>query len=203
MKLGKQMDKANTIISLHGFASDGNGNKPNTLREAFPEYEIISPTLSIEPNIALQEVVKLINENSNNKIYLVGSSLGGFYALFLSHIFNISCFLVNPSLKPWITLKSKIGMNKRFNTDEEFNFTEEYLSQLESMSSRIDYENILSQHLNFFLAIDDETLDHLNIENEFRTARTIKYYQGVGHRFTKFKEYVIPEIRRIINEDNN
>ena len=37
---------------------------------------IISPTLPIEPNLAIQEIGKLINEYSDNKIYLVGSSLG-------------------------------------------------------------------------------------------------------------------------------
>ena len=191
-----------TIISLHGFASSGQGVKPKALRKAFPEYNIISPTLSIEPNIALQEIGKLINESSESKIYLVGSSLGGFCAFYLSHVFDIPTFLVNPSLKPWSTLEEKVGLNKRFNTEEEFDFKVEYLEQFEAIWSRIDHDNVLEKHLNFFLAIDNETLDHLNIENEYRSSRTIKYFQNVGHRFTKFKQYVIPEIKRIIEEDN-
>ena len=196
------MNNKTTIISLHGFGSDGEGKKPKALRNSFPEYNIISPTLPIEPNLAVQTIGQLINENSDSEIYIVGTSLGGFYAFFLSHIYDITTILVNPSLEPCITLKQKLGLNKRYNTKDEFNFKEEYLTQLESMWDRIDHDNIREKFLNFFLAIDDEILDHLNIENDYRSARTIKYYQGVGHRFTKFEEYVVPEIRRIIDEDS-
>jgi hypothetical protein len=48
----------------------------------------------------------------------VGTSLGGFWANYFSEKYNISCVLINPSLRPMITLQKYLGENVNFYTAE-------------------------------------------------------------------------------------
>lgn len=49
-------------------------------------------------------------------ITLVGSSLGGFYSIYLSEKYNLKAVLINPSVEPWVTMKKHIGEHKNFDT---------------------------------------------------------------------------------------
>ena len=75
----------NIIILLHGFNS-APGNKAKEIEEFLSEkkikdkYKLIAPTIDYEPIKARRDINKIIRQNKIRKVYLIGTSLGGFYA---------------------------------------------------------------------------------------------------------------------------
>ena len=74
------------IIYIHGFASSGFGTKPQKFKEYF-EDEVITISLPTIPNLAIDTLEQIIEAflSKEEDVYLIGSSLGGFYALFLAN----------------------------------------------------------------------------------------------------------------------
>ena len=179
--------KTITIIYLHGYNGVGS-KKGKALVEHFSEYMVLTPEIPLDPTEALNKLESIIDSliNPNNAIYLVGSSLGGWYAFYLSIRYDLPVFLINPSLTPWESLAGSIS--------------DEYLQKFK----KVDYgktSGFNEEIVNAFFAIDDELLDYEETIMMFEYIRTLKLYDGVGHKFSKFKEYLIPEIERIIEED--
>jgi len=183
------------ILYLHGFASHGNGNKSKLLKEYFKNEKVISPTLPVDPLDAIKFIDEIIEVYKDENNIVIGTSLGGFYTFYTSAKYKIKGVLINPSFEPWVTLRNSIGLNKRFDTNEEFIWKEEYLDSLEKIYNDAK-QNCDESLLNFFLAEDDELLDHSKIIEKFPKANTIKYYKNMSHRFNNF-EIILPEIEKI------
>lgn len=45
---------------------------------------------------------------------LVGSSLGGYYSLYIGNKYDLKTVLINPSIQPYLTAKKYVGINKSF-----------------------------------------------------------------------------------------
>jgi len=92
------------ILYIHGFASSSKSNKVTLMRNNFDDVSSID--LNIEPKIAIKQLEKFIKKNiKKSDITLIGSSLGGFYALYLSNKYSLKAVLINPSIYPYKTLK--------------------------------------------------------------------------------------------------
>jgi hypothetical protein len=69
---------------LHGFNS-GPGQKAEEINAYLKEYhldadyELIAPQLSYEPKKAIDEINLLIEEHQTGSVFVIGTSLGGFY----------------------------------------------------------------------------------------------------------------------------
>ncbi len=186
------------IINFHGFASIGDNSKHKALKEAFPSEIILSPNLPVNPT----DVIKLIDDiilDTKEPILLVGSSFGGFYAFYTSVIYKKHCVLINPSLKPWRTLREAVGFHEKFVTGEKFEWKKEYLTILEELDERIKRVGVVESRLSFFLSNDDEVLDHSSIKNDYQRAESIRYYNNCEHRFIRLNE-IIPHIVGIYNK---
>jgi len=180
---------------VHGFQSDKNSTKARFLKEKFGEKNVISETLPVNPLKAINLLQEILAEDDVSLI--VGSSLGGFYAMYLSIFNSVRVVLINPSLKPHETLKQYIGKHKRFNSDEEFELTNEHLIQFKVLSEEIESLNYDQSLFNFFLSEDDEILDHSIVPNYFKNAGSIKFFKNSTHRFLNF-ENVLNEIEELV-----
>jgi predicted esterase YcpF (UPF0227 family) len=178
------------ILFLHGFASSGSATKAEVLKEyctkKIPGQEFISPDLPVEPEKAIKLIGDILKSVDNNTI-VFGSSLGGYYAMWAGAKYNTNIVLINPAVEPYIDLKSVIGMNKNYQTGEDFEFKEEHLKQLKNLSADIDTSKLRKDKIILMLAEDDDLLDY---------KRTLKYFgndygklileREAGHSFTKF-----------------
>jgi len=90
------------ILVIHGFNS-GPGEKSETLKKEFPNCNIFTPQLTNNPVNDLKTLQDFIENNSN--IHIVGTSLGGFYGMYLSfynqHREDLSFYIINPCYKPF------------------------------------------------------------------------------------------------------
>lgn len=178
------------VLFLHGFASSGNATKADVLKQYclknFRNQEFVSPDLPVEPVKAIKLIEDILKPTDKNKI-VFGSSLGGYYAMWAGVKFNSSIVLVNPAIEPYIDLKSVIGMNKNYQTGEDFEFKEEYIQQLKELSSDIEFSKYPKEKILLMLAEDDNLLDY---------RRALSYFENnygklilekeAGHSFTKF-----------------
>lgn len=174
------------IIYLHGFNSDGEGWKATALRKHFPAANVQAPDLPADP-LKVQEVIEACITTCTTPPLLVGTSLGGFYAYYYSALHQLKALLFNPSLKPHITLDDRgIGIFKTWTQGRAYHFKRDYLTILKKMKSEADHQQN-QKLLYFFLANDDEILDHQQIPEQF-TQSHVQWFPGAGHRFSKFEK---------------
>ncbi len=183
------------ILYLHGFNSDGTGFKSEQLEKHFPNANLLAPDLEANPEAVVAQIKHLL-KHASSPIYLVGSSLGGFYAWYFSAILQRPCFLYNPSLQPHATLHRGIGRHQTWIKGRDYHFKEEYLPILEQLKKEADPLSRESL-LNFFLATDDDVLDLSPIPQLYPHANHLSWHKKVGHGFSKFKT-TLPTVERLI-----
>ena len=171
------------IIYIHGFGSSGEGHKAKQFREYFKEDGFIAPSLSYIPELAIKTLEELI-ESYNGKVTLVGSSLGGFYSIYLSQKYNLKSVLINPSIFPYITLKKVLGDAPSFYDDSSFTWKESHIEMLQNYV--IDEVN----QKNFMLLVQkgDETLDYNEAVNKLQDSSLI-IEEGGSHSFDAIERY--------------
>lgn len=175
-----------TIFYLHGFNSDGGGYKCELLAAQFPQASILSPDLPADPAMVVAQLSALIAE-AQAPVCFFGTSLGGFYAWYFGAITASPCFLFNPSLRPHKTLLRGVGEWTTWVKKRPYRFEAAYLNTLATL--RTDALAVTQQPLlHFFLADDDEVLDHRATPDLFPQAGTMQRYAIAGHRFAPFAE---------------
>ncbi|MDQ7062226.1 MAG: YqiA/YcfP family alpha/beta fold hydrolase [Sulfurimonas sp.] len=117
------------IIYIHGFSSSGEGHKAKQFREYFKEDGFIAPSLSYIPDLAIKTLDELI-ESYKGDVKLVGSSLGGFYALYFAKKYNVPIVLINPSIYPYITLKKVLGNAPSYHDTSTFTWLASHIEML-------------------------------------------------------------------------
>lgn len=98
------------ILNIHGYKGSADNSACLVLKEL--SYDVISPQIDYDTESLekiLAELENILNENKPD--YIVGTSLGGFFALLLSIESKIPTILVNPCLMPFITL-TELGYSR-------------------------------------------------------------------------------------------
>jgi len=193
--------KLNRIILLHGFNS-GPGQKAEEINAYLKEYhldadyELIAPQLSHEPKEAIDEINRLIEEHQAGSIFVVGTSLGGFYTNYFRAKFRderVVAHAINPSWRPTQTLlPAKDTVQENFKTGEKWIFTSEYMDQLEEFEYFVltNLKNYKGNRYAIHLATEDELLnfDELRSYMEENEVNPDLYFYETDHRFGNIKE---------------
>lgn len=182
------------ILYIHGFKSSENSTKSQLLRRHFTE--VVSPTLPVSPRAAIPFLEKILWQEKID--FLIGSSLGGFYAFLLLKKHKIPALLINPSLKPWQRLENQIGRHTRFSSEETFEWTQEHNRELLQLHQEAEKLLTPEHLLNFFVATDDELIDHSYLPQKFAQAN-IQFFDKRGHIFVRFTP-TISQIKQIIDD---
>ncbi len=173
------------IIYIHGFGSSGHGGKASLFREYF-EDEVIAPSLSYVPNLAidtLEQLIEILLEKDET-VGLVGSSLGGYYAIYLASKYNLKAVLINPAIYPYKTL-DKIGMAMNYFDGTSFEVSSEHIQALK----RLEVQEVLNQE-NFItlLQTDDEVLDYNDAVEKLPNSELV-IEEGGNHSFENIESY--------------
>ncbi len=179
------------IIYIHGFGSSGHRGKASLFREYFEE-EVIAPSLSYVPNLAidtLEQLIEILLEKDET-IGLVGSSLGGYYAIHLATKYNLKAVLINPAIYPYKTL-DKIGMAMNYYDGTSFEVTAEHIQTLKFLEVQEvqNQESFLT-----LLQTEDEVLDYNEAVEKLPDSELI-IEEGGNHSFENIESY----FRKIYN----
>ena len=178
------------IVYIHGFNSSPASFKANRMREQLAEigreHELVCPALSHWPKQALAQLKEAITGVDLDRLTLVGSSLGGFYATWLTEHLGCRSVLVNPAITPHEGLRTYLGKQKNLYTGNEYEFTEEHISQLAALyvSKPTRMDRYLLVH-----TTGDELLDWRIAVERFRGCRQI-IVDGSDHGFSEFGDYI-------------
>lgn len=169
------------LIYIHGFGSCGKGNKYKILKKL--NIHILAPNLPTSP----KEAINLLDAIIKPGDILIGSSLGGYYAIYLAEKYFLKAILINPSLKPDKTLKNYTGLQFRFCDKKPFYWKKEYLNELREFKTKPKRAKYL-----VLLQSKDEILNYKKTLKKFKNksnAKVIVEYGG-NYRFENLDDYL-------------
>lgn len=179
------------MLYLHGFLSSPQSLKAQqTLAYCLSTglgENITIPQMSDGPAETIAQLHALIDENGSDHLVLMGSSLGGYYATYLSDFYQAPAVLINPAVRPYELWESRLGENRNYHSDEIHVVTRAHIEELR----QIDVSP-LSKPKNFkvFLQTGDETLDYRQALEKFGAGQCVVHENG-SHSYDDF-EHELP-----------
>lgn len=148
---------------------------------------ITIPQMSNGPAETIAQLHGLIDEIGPDHLALMGSSLGGCYATYLSEFYQAPAVLINPAIRPYELWESHLGENRNYHSDETHVVTRAHIEELR----QIDVP-VLSKPKNFkvFLQSGDETLDYRQALEKFGAGQCVVHENG-SHSYDDF-EHELP-----------
>jgi predicted esterase YcpF (UPF0227 family) len=177
------------ILYLHGFRSSPRSAKARIVQTRLASlgraHELICPQLPASPKAAM-ELVLTLAERHADRIAVVGSSLGGFYATWLAERFGCRAAVINPAVDPLKDLEKHIGVTTNWHSDEPFEFKREYIDELAAL--RVERITRPERYL-LLAATGDEVLDYRDMLSHYAGAHQ-HVIEGSDHAISEFEQYV-------------
>jgi len=155
--------------------------------EQRPQLRWACPQLPPSPAAAMREVMALIQAWPRERMAVMGSSLGGFYATQVAQATGCRAVLLNPAVDPARDLARYIGEHSCWqNPDEKFFFRAEFVDELraQTLGKLAHPERLLA-----VIAKGDEVLDWREMQARYAGCR-IKLLEGSDHGLSDFDDYL-------------
>ena len=186
------MNKRDLILYVHGWNSHAKARKAQLIEHELKHHEIFdtaSITLNNHPREAVKQLTEFISEKqSRYNVHLVGSSLGGYYAVYLAETLNLKAAMINPAVWAYKIFENDRGNVENLNTGEKYFIDQAWIDSLEE----IFIEDPTPDRYLVLLQTGDETLDYKYAEKYFSGARIV-IDEGGSHSFDAL-EQKIPQI---------
>ena len=186
-------------VYLHGFLSSHHSQKAQWFKQTLPslvanihpqmQCQVLTPNYPMrhphESVDYLEHAIKqagLVDLEHNKKWFLVGSSMGGFYAQYLGHAFNRPYIMINPALDPIGLFTQYQGTHVNPHTQEIININQWYRDDLK------DYYQHPSQEIASLLLLDrgDEVIDYQIAQRLYSVKQPLhktQVFEGGDHAF--------------------
>lgn len=186
------MKNKDLILYIHGWNSYKDARKAVLLKNEInssKNFEVDSITLKSHPKEAIQQLSNYIEDHKEQrKVHLIGSSLGGYYATFLSEKYNLKAAMINPAVWAYKIFKNDMGTNENLNTGEKYFIDDLWVQSLQD----IFIESITGKNYLVLLQTGDQTLNYKFAKKYFEGSNII-IDEGGSHSFENL-ELKIPEI---------
>src|SRR5690606_33192392 len=196
------------ILYLHGFRSSPDSAKARLMAGAMAERGLAAdwccPQLPASPAAALDLALGLLrdrlgapaavgggDDSPADRLTVIGSSLGGFYATWLAERLGCRAVLLNPVVHAARDLSTQVGSHRTFHGDEPFDFLPGHVDELARAEADIP---VLTRPERYFLlaATGDEVLDWREMRDRFAGSRQ-RIIEGSDHGISDFADW-LPEV---------
>ncbi len=181
------------ILYLHGFLSTPASAKAAALRAALDRRglaaDLACPQLPVSPRAAAEVALGAAQLEHPDRLTLVGSSLGGYYATWLAERLGCRAVLLNPAVRPFEDLGSQLGPRTEAGTGRQVEVLPQHLDELRAL-----YVPGLTRPERYFLvaATGDEVIDFRAMVERYAGCRQ-RVIQGSDHALSDFDAY-LPEV---------
>ena len=183
------------ILYIHGFNSSPLSVKAEQTRLYFynnhPKVHFHCPQLVSNPKGAINQLEQIIESSQNGSLwYFMGSSLGGYFASYLSEKYNFPSVLINPAIKPFELLKDYIGEQVNPYTEEVYQVTTKHMIDLKAIESKSPSFD-MQQKNNYLVMVqtDDEVLNYQEAVEKYHHCKLL-IEQGGDHSFVNFEQHL-------------
>lgn len=179
------------LLYLHGFRSSPQSAKARTMAahvaQHHPGVQFWSPQLPPSPRAAMAMVLSGVADWPRQRMAVVGSSLGGFYASWVAQQMHCPSVLLNPAVNPARDLAHYIGEQTQWHAPEErFYFAPEFVDELRALEVR-DQPPAAPQLA--IIAKGDEVLDWREMVARYPQAR-LRLLEGGDHGLSDFSSHL-------------
>lgn len=173
------------VIYLHGYISSPNSLKAKQteryLAQNFPDTNYYCPQLPASPLQSIKLLTRLIDSQPSARWLLIGSSLGGYYANYLSEKFSTLSVLINPAVRPYELFADFSGEQKNDYTGEVFTIDDAFMHELRLFNS----EKLTKKNYMVMVQTGDEVLNYQQAVSKYQGCQLI-VQQGGDHSFIDF-----------------
>jgi len=177
------------LLYIHGFLSSPLSFKAQQTKQWLaahhPEIEFHCPQLTPYPADTQQQLESLVESLLPEPVYLMGSSLGGFWATWLAEKYNLCAVLINPAVRPQDFMPAYLEVDlKSYHTDDSYRLSASHIDEIVAVDVPV------TRMHNYWLLVQtgDETLDdRQSVEKYHACKQTIE--EGGDHSFQGFERY--------------
>lgn len=186
------------LLYLHGFRSSPQSMKAQKVaaRVAMhhPKVTWWCPQLPPSPAEAMALLQRGVKDWPRGQMTVVGSSLGGFYARWLSLRLGCRAALLNPAVFPARDLANYIGEQTSWHDPGEvFHFRPEFVEQLRALETDIALASAdqpaTAEWLFAIVARGDEVLDWREMQ-AFCQGGAVRLLPGSDHAISDFDDHI-------------
>lgn len=179
------------LLYLHGFRSSPRSTKAQLVQERIaqrhPGVTLWCPQLPPSPREAMEMVAQGTANWSHERMAVIGSSLGGFYASWVAEQTGCRAAVLNPAVFPARDLAKYIGEHASWHDPQEtFYFRAEYVDELRALAVAA-----ISRPERYYalIAKGDEVLDWREMSAHYQGAHG-RLLEGSNHAITEFADHL-------------
>ena len=178
------------ILYLHGFKSSPHSFKARMIGAALEAAgrgnEYCCPQLPASPAQAIALALSLVREVPAERLCVIGSSLGGYYATWIAEQRGCRAVLLNPAVQPPRALEQYVGISSAYHSAEPFEFKAGYIDELRALAVPVT-----TRPARYFLiaATGDDVLDWREMQAHYPLARQ-RIIDGSDHGISDFADYL-------------
>ena len=181
------------ILYLHGFLSSEQSTKAVATQRYFAEHHpdvvLHTPRLTNYPTRLQPQLEALVAQEPKlleQGVRVIGSSMGGFLATWLTERFGGKAVLINPAVRPYELLQGYLGEHQNPYTGENFSLVAEDIDALVALDTpRVSRP----ENYRVLLQTGDETLNYREAETKYAGSDLV-IEQGGDHSFTSYESHL-------------
>lgn len=202
-------DRMSMILYLHGFRSSPSSFKARMMAAEMERLGRLDqwrcPALPVSPRAAIDMALEQANQLGRqhgkdlaDSLTVVGSSLGGYYAMHVAEKLGCRAVLLNPAVHADRDLARRVGTHTNYHDHEQIiEFLPHYLTELASLKA-----SPLTRPERYLLiaATGDELLDWREMRDMCNGAKQI-IIEGSDHGISDFANWM-PEVMQFAGHGN-
>ena len=189
-----------TLLYLHGYNSSSQSKKALQTKQWFalnaPHIKFICPDLPPFAKSAVDMLSSIIDAHHPESVFVVGSSMGGFFASYLIEQYDLRGVLINPAVNPTRGLANWIDENTNYMTGEKWLFEPHHIDEFRELESK---RITLKSNYLVLLQTGDDVLDYRDAQIHYAGAKII-IEQGGDHSFIDYDQH-LAKIHQFLTAD--